>query len=333
MFTIDELWKTESLSPLKKVYEENERDSRLVVVINKDGSVNTKETINLHMFLEKQMYFSIPVQWVTDTDDYLDIVHVSKLMITMLRRNPFGNIIEPLLPNSWLNKLPMNRFYCLLLSQELGHINMSPSKEKIIDDIKPKLTANDLSSFWEEMEENVKFAQSGQPPHNDNQKRILLAWTKANERCFFDPTLAPNIHKNHYHKEYEIVEIDWGNNSWSAMMTLLRTKLISNYQSIEDICILADEVFGNTNNIDLNGTLINVAHNMVSYAKRIGKLNHLAAHVEFNPNSNNSFNQTGQQVRTQINIGNVRNSKISVGSVNVGGDFVGRDKIVIHNDK
>lgn len=192
MFAIDNLWKLKSLSPLRKAWEADNNDRRIVVVLKlgKTDEVDVVETEALHAWLESQSYRMIPPKWETEDGDELDVIHVRQLAVTIQRRNPFMGQDTPVLPNSWLNGLPQELFDAILLAQALGELEMDPGKAKILDDIKPKLTAKTLSTFWSEMVAKVQFAQSGQSPRNAEQQKVLSAWQRAQARRHFDPNVT-----------------------------------------------------------------------------------------------------------------------------------------------
>lgn len=85
MFAIEELLKDEKLSALRKVYERDENDRRLVVVV-KDGEALVEETVSLHQELQGIGYCVIPEIYESEDLDEYDVVHISKMSLQTQRR-------------------------------------------------------------------------------------------------------------------------------------------------------------------------------------------------------------------------------------------------------
>jgi len=320
MFTIDTLWQVEALRPLKKAYETDQMDRRLVVVAV-GADVNIAETTALHKWLEKTQYQSIPAEWETDGLDTLTVVHVSKLTLEILRRDPFG--ANPLTPNSWLNRIDQDRFDAILLAQELGDVARNPTRLEIKDSIKPALEAEKLSSFWSEMVDAVKFAKSGAAPRNDLQKRVSVAWHRVEARRHYDPTevqVVPTFVENTVNPA-ERRAYHWGAGNWTPQMTVLRDWIAGRLNSTEDLRSVAYQILDTVTHIQITGTLRNDAHALVREAMLRGKLDDLANHFGYvqaqSTPMGGAFNQAGQAVYgQQVNVGG---ATFINGSVNTGG--------------
>lgn len=328
MFTIDNLWKIEVLQPLKKAHESNPLDRRLVVVVGANSEVDTGETESLHRWLEKQSYQSIPDEWETDDLDVLQVVHVSKMTLEVLRQDPFG--VAPLTPNSWLNRLEQDRFDALLLAQELDDVARQPTRFEIKDQIKPALEAAKLSAFWSEMVTHVQFAKSGQAPKNAEQKRVLAAWDRVAKRRYYDPTAqSGEVLASQPQAQREEVFVatrtyEWGA-GWNERHTALRRWIVEQVHTPNDLRVAAQDVFGSTVRLVMDGSMTNIAHTMVNEAIKMNRLDALASYFNYMQQSSSPFNQSGQTVNgVQINTGGGAFIK---GNIVTSGDFVGGDVI------
>lgn len=327
MFAIEGLWLHTELKPLQKVYEGNPQDRRLVVVAKGDG-VSLEETIALHQWCDKQGYRTIPSTWETEDLETLDVVHLSKFALTILRRDPFSLEPAPLTPNSWLNRLPPERFDALLLAQETGDVPLSPTRMHIKDTLKPALEAAELSASWQEIAADVAFAQSGQAPRNDRQKKVIKYWQRAAPRRFFDPTASGlqvvNIPQSQSEKPLERAAITYtwyapGEPSgWNWRLTELSSWIVTRYD-YDDLDLICSDVFGGTSSIKFTGKMKTTAFYIVEEALRRGYLDKLANAVHFEmpaqppaPPPSQIFNQAGQQV-----IGAQINTVIGDGARNV----------------
>jgi len=324
MFSIESLWKNEKLAPLKKAHDADPMDRRLVVVIDADNSVNIAETELLHGWLEKQSYQRIPDTWETDELDTLQVIHVSQLSIEVLRRDPFSSTSAPLTPNSWLSKLPQERFDALLLAQQQGDVPHQPTKMYLKDTLKPSLEAEKLSSFWSDTVGSVKFAQSGAAPKNATQKKVLADWAVVLNRRHYDPTSnrSQSIESSPVAQQDTVVRsyvwFDNGMYGWNQRLTALRNWISQRTSDENELRSVAQEVlgFGWYVRVNFTGRVSTTAHSLVEQAMHCNKLNELASYYKYEQQPTSSaFNQSGQTVHgQQVNI--------STG----GGDFVGRDK-------
>lgn len=360
MFTIESLWKIERLSPLQKAHEVNPQDRRLVVVADSTqlGGVHIAETEALHTWLESQGYQYIPDTWETVDLNQLEVVHISKLTIQIMRRNPFSWKPAPLAPNSWLAQLSQDRFDALLLAQQSGDVPWEPTILYVKDSLRPQLTAPDLSLFWTDTVADVKFAQSGDAPRNERQKQVLANWEKVLKRRHYDPTdvappfPGPSSVQADQHVECRVYAWDGANGSgtWNARLTELRNWITDRTRNTGEIQNIAMQVFGTFAYIQLTGQIRNDAHSLVREAALRRKLDELATIYDFVQDSNDgsAFNQAGQTVTgSQLNVtvgagsrgvaigSNVTQTVINTGgrafiggNVVVGGDFVGGDMII-----
>lgn len=339
MFSIESLWKNEKLAPLKKAHDADPMDRRLVVVVDADNSVNIAETELLHGWLEKQSYQRISDTWETDDLDTLQVIHVSQLSIEVLRRDPFSSTPAPLTPNSWLSKLPQERFDALLLAQQQGDVPYQPTKMYLKDTLKPSLEAEKLSSFWTEAVDNVKFAQSGAAPKNATQKKVLTDWAIVLNRRHYDPTnnrsqsveSSPIVQHDTVVRNY--IWSDNGAYGWNPRLTALRNWISQRTSSENELRNVAQEVLGFNGYVRVNftGQVSTTAHSLVEQAMHHNKLNELASYYNYEQQSvSSAFDQSGQTVRgQQVNINTGGGAYIG-GQINLaGGDFVGRDSTVI----
>lgn len=332
MFLIEQLWTNEKLAPLKKAYDADRMDRRLVVAIDDSGSVNIAETESLHAWLEKQNYQRIPGDWETEELESLQVIHVSNLSLEVLRRDPFSATPTPLAPNSWLNRLPQERFDALLLAQVQGDVAMQPTRMEIKDAIKPALEAETLTAFWAGVVADVQFCKSGQAPKNSNQKKLLSNWRFVEQRRHYDPTagVQPAPTESGATPVARVVrQYVWSDECgnqyrWNKNMTVLRDWIEAHVRDSSDLRICAMQIFGTSAHVQFTGSIRNDAHDLVSVAMRRDKLSDLAAYYDFDqelamggsnqPSVPSPFSQTvyGQQV--------------NIGNINASGDFVGRDK-------
>ena len=303
MFSVESLWKNEKLAPLKKAHDADPMDRRLVVVINGDSTVNIAETELLHGWLEKQSYQRIPDAWETEDLDTLQVIHVSQLSIEVLRRDPFSSTPTPLTPNSWLSKLPQDRFDALLLAQQQGDVPHQPTKMYLKDTLKPSLEAQELSPFWTEMVGNVKFAQSGAAPKNATQKKVLADWAVVLNRRHYDPTQKRSRVVAETDSSPIVREYVWDENGstshWNPRMTDLRNWITNRVTSLSDVRIAVTDIMPNSiGHIDFDGTINSAVHSMVKQAMHRGKLSEVATYFDYiqqQPTSS-AFNQSGQTV-------------------------------------
>lgn len=341
MFAIEELWKIEKLKPLQKAHDADPMDRRLVVVTDstQPGGVNIAETEALHTWLEKQGYRRIPDQWESADLDHLQVVHVSQLSLEVMRHDPFSLSPSPLMPNSWLNRLPQDLFDALLLAQQCGDVPMVPNKLFIKDTLKPALEAESLSSFWSDMVALVRFAKSGDAPKNPTQKKTLADWAEVVKRRHYDPTQAPSLVSQVESQPLPSVVVrkyEWYGADvtlqWNGRLTNLREWIAVRVNGTDDLRNVATQLFGSSV-VTFTGNTRNDAHALVAEATRRGKLNDLASHFAFIQedaavNSPSPFDQREQVVGgNQINITTGGGAVIG-GNVVVGGDFVGRNVII-----
>lgn len=347
MFAINDLLSHQDLAPLKKLYEQNESDPRLVVVAEGEGA-NILETIAMHKWLGSTGYQHIPTSWESDDLFTFDVVHISKLTIKIVRRNPFSSALAPLAPNSWLNRLEQKRFDALLLAQATGDIPMMPTTMQIKDQIKPAIEAGDLSDFWEEMVDAVLAAQSGVAPRNTDQKRLFSLWEIAQHRRFYDPTDLETVPfpairvENRQGGQPNVQPIrtyNWGmtREERSFKRREFHRHIAAQLKDVNgDAGRAAQWVFGTTSTVKLNDSALNVAFDLMQEAERRGDLDKLASYFDF---VMPSFQGQGDVIITNVAAGSggvaigkgvsqtiimTGNGNVIQGDVDVrGGDFIG----------
>ena len=330
MFSIEALLKIEELAPLKKVYEKNPNDRRIVVVAGPSGDVNVEETKALHAWLEQQQYRVIPQTWETGDLDELPVIHISQLSVAVLRANPFSILPQPLTPNSWLNKLDQDRFDAILLAQEMGDVERQPTQREIRDNIKPALEAEKLSDYWRGIMDLVKLAKSGAAPRNPREKALKSAWQRVESRRHYDSTAFDSkepVISNPRPEATVVRHYYWGDSGrmWTPEMTDLRDHILLFVDSTSDVTKVASEVMGGYGNIHITGKLMTDVHALVGEARKRNKLDELASHFNYEPQTGTistgggAFNQTGQRVH-----GNQYNVSVGAGArgVAVGGNIV-----------
>lgn len=343
MFAIDSLFQVEELSPLKKLYENDPSDRRLVVVVAGDNTANIKETVSLHQWLESQGYRSTPDTWETENLDVLSVVHISQLALTVMRADPFAPKPAALPPNSWLNKLDQRVFDALLLAQEMGEVPRQPTRMFIIQSLKPTLTAENPEEFWASVLGDVAFAQSGEPAKNPRQKMVLDAWERVMRRRHYDPTSDDPEEDAGANSKLQITEgvvtervYDWQGADiaigWNETLTQFYKWIAQRLENPDDIRRIAAIAFGSSAGVSITGNMTNNVYSLVDYAKRYGKLSRLATVVNYEQSARAGVSLRNADVQGDLEISGVKiintgRAPYVRGSVVVGGDFVGGDKV------
>lgn len=309
MFQIDEFLSHPELSSLRKRYEKDENDRRLVVVVN-NGEPLVDETVALHKDLASSGYIFIPSTWETEDLDEYDVVHIRNLSLQTQRLNPFTN--QPVALNSWLNRLPSERFDAILLAQELGELGHILNKRELLE-IKEELES-DLDTYWQGVVGNVRRLQLGMTPQSQEQVKLLNAWNRAINRRFFVPMMTeePSQKEN---REKQLVKYNWNH-----MLRAELSSFIKKNMTKDSFIIL---VHGISNaiqyRVNFETSYQNIVYNVVQELDKSNLLDILAAEINFVPQKQqvlSAFNQGGQTVYgEQVNINTGGDSyKVVIGS-------------------